>query len=98
MKNESHIIRDPQFRHMLAQRSRLRWGLSGGLIGLYFAYCLAGVYFTEAFSRPAIGTSITWSIALGYLIILLAIVLSIVYIRAVGRLLDASEVDEESGS
>ena len=96
MGNEAEILRDPEFRKMLAQRSRWRWGLSGGLIGIYFAYCLTGVYFPDAFSRPALGASITWGIVLGYLIIALAIVLSMLYIRVVGRLLETPFGDRES--
>lgn len=88
MADEADILRDPEFRKMLKARSRWRWSLSGGLIGIYFAYCLAGVYFTDAFARPVLGTSITLSIALGYLVIVLAVVLSIVYIRIVGKLLE----------
>lgn len=88
MENEAELLRDPEFRQLLAQRSRWRWGLSGGLIGIYFLYCLAGIYFSDAFTRPALGTSISWSIALGYLIIAFAITLSILYIRVVGRLIE----------
>lgn len=97
MGNEAEVLRDPEFRKMLAQRSRWRWGLSGGLIGVYFAYCLAGVYFSDAFSRPLLGSSITWGIALGYLIIALAIFFSILYIRVVGRLLEDSRGERETG-
>ena len=97
MGNEADILRDPEFQKMLVLRSRWRWGLSGGLIGVYFAYCLAGIYFADAFSRPAIGSSITWGIALGYLIIALAIILSILYIRIVGRLLEVPFGQRESG-
>lgn len=96
MEEDSNILHEPGLRNLVAHRSRLRWGLSGGLIGIYFAYCLGGVYFNEAFARPVFGTSISLSIALGYLIILLAIVLSIVYIRIVGHLLDLSRRDRES--
>lgn len=96
MAQEPEIFHDPQFQQSLARRSRWRWGLSGGLIGLYFAYCLAGIYFTEAFSRPALGTSISWSIALGYLIIALAIALSVLYIRVVGRLVEEPPGDGAS--
>ena len=97
MGNEAEVLRDPEFRKLLAQRSRWRWGLSGGLIGVYFAYCLAGVYFAETFGRSFLGSSITWGIALGYLIMLLAIVLSMLYIRVVGRLLETPFGDKESG-
>jgi uncharacterized membrane protein (DUF485 family) len=88
MGNDADILRDPEFQKMLAQRSRWRWGLSGGLIGLYFAYCLAGIYFADVFARPVFGSSIPWGIALAYLIIALAVFLSILYIRVVGRLLE----------
>jgi hypothetical protein len=37
MANEADMLRDPEFQKMLATRSRWRWGLSGGLIGAYFA-------------------------------------------------------------
>ena len=77
-------------------RSRWRWGLSGGLIGVYFAYCFAGIYFNEAFSRVVLGSSITLGILLGYLIIVLAIVLSIIYVRIIGRLLAAPFGSSES--
>lgn len=87
MKDEPDILRDPEFQKMLVKRSRWRWGLSSGLIVAYFAYCLAGIYFNEAFSRVVLGTSITLAILLGYLIIAVAIFLSILYVRIVGRLL-----------
>lgn len=97
MSDEADILRDPEFRNMLKLRSRWRWGLSGGLIGIYFAYCLAGIYFTDVFARPVLGTAVTLSIALGYLIIVLAVVLSLVYIRAVGKLLETPIVRRGQG-
>jgi len=97
MGNEADILRDPDFQKMLAQRSRWRWGLSGGLIGAYFGYCLAGVYFADVLGRPFMGLSITWGIVLGYLIMALAVFLSILYIRVVGRLLDVP-IDPRDGS
>lgn len=96
MGNEAEILHDPEFQKLLAQRSRWRWGLSGSLIGIYFAYCIAGVYFAETFGRPFLGSSITWGIVLGYLIITLAIVLSMIYIRVVGRLLEVPFGDRNS--
>lgn len=97
MGNETDILRDPQFKKMLAQRSRWRWGLSGGLVGIYFAYCLAGIYLADVFARPVLGSSITWGIVLGYLIIALAVFLSILYIRVVRRLLAVSFGNREAG-
>ncbi len=96
MGNETDILRDPKFQNMLVQRSRWRWGLSGGLIGFYLAYCLGGIYFADALGRPIFGSSITWVIALGYLIIALAVLLAVLYIRIVGRLLEDPFNDRES--
>ena len=97
MGNEADILRDPEFRKMLVHRSRWRWGLSGGLIGVYLAYCLVGVYFADAFGRPFLGSSIPWGITLGYLIIALSVGLSMLYIRVVGRMLATPFGERGSG-
>ncbi len=89
MTDEAEIFRDPEFQQLLKRRSQWRWGLSGGLIGIYLAYCLVGVYFPDAFAHPVPGSSIPWGIALAYLIIALSVFLSILYIRIVGRLLES---------
>ncbi len=97
MTDEARIFRDPEFQKLLKRRSQWRWGLSGGLIGIYLAYCLAGIYFPDVFARPVAGSSIPWGIALAYLIIALAVVLSILYIRIVGHLLESSFDERDSG-
>ena len=89
MSDEAEIFRDPEFQQLLKRRSQWRWGLSGGLIGIYLAYCLAGIYFPDAFAHPVPGSSIPWGIALAYLIIAVSVFLSILYIRIVGRLLES---------
>lgn len=89
MTDEAEIFRDPKFQQLLKRRSQWRWGLSGGLIGIYLAYCLVGIYFPDAFAHPVLGSSIPWGIALAYLIIALSVFLSILYIRIVGRLLES---------
>ncbi len=98
MTDEAEIFRNPEFQQLLKRRSQWRWGLSGGLIGVYLAYCLAGIYFADAFARPVLGSSIPWGIALGYLIIALAVFLSILYIRIVGLLLEVPFGGRESNS
>jgi len=86
MADES-LLNDPGVKRMLALRSRWRWGLSGGLIGAYLAYGLAGIYFADAFGHPFFGSSMPWGLVLGYIIIALSVGLSMLYIRVVGRLL-----------
>jgi len=97
MTDDTRILQDPRFRQLLASRSRWRWGLSGALINVYLAYCLAGVYFPDAYARPFPGSSISWGIAGGYLLILLSVILSLLYIRVVGKLLEVPFERPESG-
>lgn len=80
-------LRDPEFRKLLARRSRLRWGLSGLLFGAYLLYAMAGLYATDALATPFFDTGVTWGIVSGYGIILLAIGCSLYYVRAVNRLI-----------
>jgi uncharacterized membrane protein (DUF485 family) len=96
MTDEATVLKDPAFQRLLKRRSHWRWGLSGGLIGAYLAYCLAGVYLPDVLARPVLGSSIPWGIALGYLIIALSVFLSILYIRIVGRILEVPLGDRES--
>jgi uncharacterized membrane protein (DUF485 family) len=95
MVDES-LLNDPDVSRLLKRRSRLRWGLSGGLIGIYLAYCLAGVYLPDVLARPVPGSSIPWGIALGYLIMALSVFLSVLYIRIVGRMPEVPFGDRES--
>ncbi len=88
MADEARLLKDPEFRKFMRQRSRWRWGLSGFLILTYLVYAIAGIYFAEAYSTPVFGTSIPIGMAVGDLIIALSIALSLVYIRIVNRLED----------
>lgn len=87
MSEAEQRLEDPAFRELLARRSRLRWGLTGTLLGAYLAYGLAGLYAADALAAPFMGSAVTWGIVLGYAIILLAIGLSIYYVGAVNRLI-----------
>ena len=80
------ILQDPDFKRLLIYRSRLRWILSGVLIAPYLAWALAGIYFSEAMGTPFPGTPVSWSIVLGYVIIALSIVLSLIYVRIINWL------------
>ena len=86
MTDEAEVLRDPGFRKLLKQRSRWRWGFSGGLVGSYLLYVVAGIYIPEVYATPFAGLSIPWGVVLGYLIIGLSIVLSVIYVRAINKL------------
>jgi uncharacterized membrane protein (DUF485 family) len=80
------ILDDPDFRQLLAVRSRLRWILTALLIVAYLTWALAGIYASEAFAAKFMGSSISRGIVVGYFIIALSIALSLIYVRVVNRL------------
>ena len=96
MTGESEIIRDPEFQKLLKIRSRWRCGLSGGLVGGYLVYIVAGIYIPDAYAMPFAGSSLPWGIVLGYVIIASSIALSLIYVRVINKL--TSFGDDEQGS
>jgi uncharacterized membrane protein (DUF485 family) len=83
---DESLLNDPDFRRLLARRSRLRWGLSGVLITAYLTWALAGIYAQDALAVKFMGWSVSWGIVVGYFIIALSIALSLMYVRIVNRL------------
>ncbi len=96
MKDESELIRAPEFQKLLKIRSRWRWGLSGGLVGGYLVYIVAGIYIPDAYAMPFAGSSLPLGIVLGYFIIASSIALSLIYVRVINKL--TSFGDDEQGS
>jgi uncharacterized membrane protein (DUF485 family) len=96
MTDESEIMRDPEFQKLLKIRSRWRWGLSGGLVGGYLVYIIAGIYIPDAYAMPFAGSSLPWGIVLGYFIIASSIALSLIYVRVINKL--TSFGNDEQGS
>lgn len=94
MTDPTEDLRDPEFQTLLKRRSRWRWGLSGGLVGSYLVYVVAGIYIPEIYAVPFAGSAVPWGIVLGYLIIAMSIVLSVLYIRVVNKLKGVA-VDEQ---
>ncbi len=75
-----------ELHQLLRKRSRLRWGLTVLLGGSYLAYALAGHYFPRALAIPFFASAMPWGMVAGYTIILMSIILSVVYVRVVGKL------------
>jgi len=86
MDAEPNIADDPAFRQLLATRSRIRWGFSALVIGAYLGYGVAGLYFSEGFATPFMGSAMPWGLVMGFGIIALSVALSIFYVRIIGRL------------
>ena len=90
------VHNDPQFQKLLRRRSRWRWGLSGLLITAYLTYSMAGIYASDLLGTKFMNSSISWGIVIGYAIIALSIVLSLVYVRVIRRLC-SSQTSTDSG-
>jgi len=90
------VLNDPQFQKLLRRRSRWRWGLSGLLITAYLTYSMAGIYASDLLGTKFMNSSISWGIVIGYAIIALSIVLSLVYVRVIRRLC-SSHTSTDSG-
>ncbi|MGI9203532.1 MAG: DUF485 domain-containing protein [Woeseiaceae bacterium] len=86
MDAEPDIADDLAFRQLLATRSRIRWSFSIIVIGAYLGYGVAGLYFSQAFATPFIGSAIPWGLVMGFCIIALSVALSIIYVRIVGKI------------
>lgn len=86
MDAEAELTDDPAFRQLLATRSRIRWGFSILLIGVYLGYGVAGLYFSKSYATPFMGSAMPWGLAMGFSIIALSVALSIIYIRTINRL------------
>ena len=84
--SDNAIIQNPAFRTVYARRSRLRWGFTILLCVAYFTYAMAGLYFPAVVSRPFMGTAISWSMFVGYVIIFMSIVLAIAYVSLSNKL------------
>jgi uncharacterized membrane protein (DUF485 family) len=95
---DQNPLDNPAFRKLLAQRSRLRWVLSGILLTAYFLYAVGGLYFPQAYAARFMGSSVPWGIVAGYLIIAVSIAMSIVYVRMVNRLEVGDVLDRSKSS
>lgn len=95
MGDDSKLFDDTEFRRLLIRRHRWRRTLSGLLIGAYFTWAIGGIYFAEAYALPLPGTAIPRGIAVGLLIILMSIILSLVYVGIVDRI-EAGQISAEA--
>ncbi len=86
MVDNTELLDNPDFQKFLSRRSRWRWSLSGLLIGTYLAFAIGGIYFSDAYATPFMGSSIPWGIMVGFMIIAVSMVTSVVYVRMVNRL------------
>ncbi|TKD52367.1 DUF485 domain-containing protein [Sphingomonas baiyangensis] len=88
------IARDPRYIALVRRRSRFTWGLSAVMLVGYFGFILAVAFAKPLLARPiAAGGVTSWGIAIGFGVILLAIVLTGIYVRRANRDFDLVAAD-----
>ena len=84
-----HVKHNPKFHQLVAQRSRLTWGLSSIVILIYFSFILTIAFAPELLGKQLfIGSSITLGIPIGITIILMAFILTGIYVRKANKTFD----------
>lgn len=87
------IARDPRYIALVRRRGRFTWALSFVMFAAYFGFVLL-VAFDKAFLAQPVGAGVTsLGIVLGFALILLAIVLTGVYVRQANRAFDGLVAD-----
>lgn len=76
------IEESPRFKDLVARRERFAWRLSAVMLGLYFSYILLIAFAPHSLGRQiSAGSSVTWGMPIGIGLIVIAFVLTGVYVR-----------------
>ncbi|EEF79368.1 membrane protein [Methylophaga thiooxydans] len=76
------VKRNPNFHMLVARRSRWAWGLATIILLMYFAFILLIAFAPQWLAQPVVaGSVITIGIPIGVLVILVAFVLTGVYVH-----------------
>lgn len=82
------VAEDPRYRELIRRRSRFAWLLTLIMLAAYFGYILLIAFDREFLAQPIAGGATTLGIPLGVAVILLGILLTGIYVRAVNRTFD----------
>lgn len=84
------VKRDPRFAKLTQSRARWAWGLSALILLMYFAFILLIAFAPSVLGKPiAAGSVITIGIPVGVVIIVMAFVLTGVYVHQANTRFDA---------
>lgn len=91
---------DPRYRDLVARRSRFTWALSSVILIAYFGYILLIAFDKELLAQPLAAGVTSLGIPLGLGIILLAILLTGIYVRRANREFDVlvRAIREDAGA
>ncbi|MFK3888063.1 DUF485 domain-containing protein [Sphingomonas sp. NPDC079357] len=81
----ARVAADPRYRELVRRRGRFTWALTGVMLVAYLGFILL-IAFDKAFMARPVGTGVTSiGIVAGFAVIMLAIVLTGVYVRRAAR-------------
>lgn len=84
-----HVKHNPKFHQLVTQRSRLTWGLSLIVILIYFSFILTIAFAPDLLGKPLfVGSSVTLGIPIGICIIVMAFILTGIYVRRANKTFD----------
>lgn len=86
MSKEPELMNDPEFQRVMKRRSFLRWSFSGVILGVYLLWGIGGVYFADFYAAPFFGNTLPTGLAMGFIIIALAMVMSVIYVRLTNKI------------
>jgi uncharacterized membrane protein (DUF485 family) len=94
----ARVAADPRYAELVRRRGRFGWTLTAMMLAAYFGYVLLIAFDKPLLARP-IGRGVTsLGIPLGLGVILLAILLTAIYVRRANREFDALSADlKEAG-
>lgn len=84
------VKRDPRFAELAKKRACLAWSLSAIILLMYFAFILLIAFAPSVLAKPiAAGSVITVGIPVGVMIIVMAFILTGVYVHQANTRFDA---------
>ena len=81
----ARIAADPRYRALVKRRSRFTWVLTGIMLAAFFGYILLIAFNKALLARPIGEGATSLGIPIGLGVILLAIVLTGIYVRRANR-------------
>jgi uncharacterized membrane protein (DUF485 family) len=83
------VKNNPKFHQLVTMRSRLAWGLSSIILLMYFSFIMLIAFAPDILGQPINHTSvITIGIPIGVIIIIMAFILTGVYVRKANKEFD----------
>ncbi len=87
------VKQNPKFHQLVKRRSRWVWILASIILTMYFSFILLIAFFPEWLGQSLVGGVITIGIPIGVLIIVLAFILTGIYVHKANK--DFDRINQE---